>query len=142
MSRLIDMTDRRFFIPVNVAVIDYIRQANPSAHSDLGEMLIGLGRALPRAGIYCPNYKICAYVVLHDADNRIFAFAGGMLDLSFRLPPALHGDALDEGHGRPSPIGGEWFDFPVFRTGTARASDAQLSSYCAAAQHHVATLPL
>jgi hypothetical protein len=142
MTWLIDVTDQRFKISVNAAVIDHIGRTNPFAHSDLGQKLIELGRALPGAVAYCPDYRACAYVLLHDADNRIFAFAGGMLDLSFRLSPALHGEALDEGHGRPSPIGGEWFDFPVFRMGAARASEAQLSRYCAAAQHHVATLPL
>jgi len=135
MSRLIDITDQRFWTPVNLAVIDHIRQANPFAHSDLGDMLAGLGRALPGAGVYCPNFKIYAYVLLHDADNRIFAFAGGMRDLSFRLPPALHGEALEQRHGRQSRIAGDWLDVAAFAEGGAR-----LSGYCAAAQSHVATL--
>jgi len=142
MTWLIDVTDARFRIPVNAAVIDHIGRTNPFAHSDLGQKLIELGRVLPGAVAYCPDYKACAYVLLHDADNKVFAFAGGMHDLSFRLPPALHGEALDEGHGRRSRIGGDWFDFPVFRVGATSASEAQLSSYCAAAQRHVATLPL
>jgi hypothetical protein len=142
MTWLIDVTDQRFKIPVNAAVIDHIGQANPFAHSDLGEKLIGLGRALPGAGVYCPNFKICAYVLLHVADNRIFAFAGGMRDLSFRLPPALHGEVLEGGHGRRSPIGGEWFDFAVFPAGgTTPAGEAVLAYYCLAAQRHVAALP-
>lgn len=141
MTSMIDITDGRFKIPVNAAVIGYIGQANPSAHSDLGEKLIGLGRALPGSGAYCPNYKICAYVLLHDADNRIFAFADGMRDLSFRLPPALDGEVLDEGHGRRSRIGGEWFDFAAFPTGgDTLEGEALLASYCAAAKRHVATL--
>jgi len=142
MSRLIDMTDQRFWIPINAAVIDHIRQANPSAHSDLGDMLAGLGRALPGASVYCPNYKICAYVVLHDADNRIFAFAGGMRDLSFRLPQALVGEALEKDHGQQSRIAGDWLDVAAFpRGGATLASEARLAGYCAAAQRHVATLP-
>ena len=141
MTWLIDVTDRRFKIPVNAAVIDHIGQTNPFAHSDLGEKLIGLGRALPGAGLYCPNFKNCAYVLLHDADNRIFAFAGGMRDLSFRLPPVLHGEVLAEGHGRRSRIGGEWFDFAAFSAAsTTPAGEALLASYCAAAKRHVVTL--
>ena len=141
MSRLIDMTDRRFWISVNVAVIDHIREGNPFAHSDLGQKLIDLARGLPGASVYCPNFKAYAYVLLHDADNRIFAFAGGMRDLSFRLPPAIHGEVLDGGYGGRSRIGGEWFDFAAFpRGGSTPDSEARLSGYCAAALRHVVTL--
>ena len=141
MSRLIDITDRRFWIPVNVAVIDHIREANPFAHSDLGQKLIDLGRDSPGASVYCPNFKAYAYVLLHDADSRVFAFAGGMRDLSFRLPPAMHGEVLDGDLGRRSRIGGEWFDFAAFpRGGMTPESEARLSGYCAAAQRHVATV--
>ena len=141
MSRLIDMTDPRFNIPVNAAVIGHIREANPFAHSDLGQKLIELGRGLPGASVYCPNFKACAYVLLHDADNRIFAFAGGMRDLSFRLPPSLLGEALEKNHGRQSRIVGDWLDVAAFPQGGATPdSEARLSGYCAAAQRHVATL--
>ena len=141
MTWLIDLTDERFKILVNADVIDYIGEANPFAHSDLGQKLIDLGRVLPGAGVYSPNFKICAYVVLHDAGSRIFGLAAGMRDLSFRLPPALQGDLLGQGHGRRSRIGGEWFDFAVFPPGgLTPAGEARLAHYCATAQDYAATL--
>lgn len=54
MTWLIDLTDERFKILVNADVIDYIGEANPFAHSDLGQKLIDLGRVLPGAGVYSP----------------------------------------------------------------------------------------
>jgi hypothetical protein len=89
LAWLIDLTERRFKIPVNADVIDYIERANPFAHSDLGQKLIDLNRGLSGANVYCPNFKVCAHVLLHDAANVIFAFAADRRDLSFRLPAAM-----------------------------------------------------
>jgi hypothetical protein len=47
MAFLIDLTDERFKIPANRAVIEYIRRENPFAHSDVGALLIALGRLVP-----------------------------------------------------------------------------------------------
>jgi hypothetical protein len=47
MTFLVDLTDERFKIPANLAVIEYIRRANPFAHSDIGAMLIQLAKLVP-----------------------------------------------------------------------------------------------
>ena len=87
MTLLIDLTDERFKIPANRAVIEYIRRENPFAHSDIGDMLIRLGKLVPGAQYYCPSFSSLAYVVLHTKANVIFAIAIGMLKIDFRLPP-------------------------------------------------------
>ena len=141
MTWLIDLTDQRFKIPVNADVIGYIADANPFAHSDLGQKLIDLGRELSAAGVYSPNFKMYAYVLLHNAANVIFAFAADMRDLSFRLPPALHDEVLALGEVRRSRIGGEWFDFAAFPpAGSTAAGGQRLVHYGAMAQRHAAML--
>lgn len=140
MTWLIDMTDRRFMIPVNVAIVDHIRRANPFAHSDLGQKLIDLGKALPGVSAYSPSYKAYAYVVLHDEADRIFAFAGGMQDLSFRLPADLAKELVEVGAGRLSAIGGDWVEVPVYRLGVVNADDALLARCARSAHEYVRAL--
>jgi len=100
MSFLIDLTDERFKIPANQAVIDYIRRENPFAHSDIGAELIRLAKLVPDAQYYCPSFSSLAYVALHTKANIVFAIAIGMLKIDFRLSPALVSEAM--GGGGPS----------------------------------------
>ncbi len=141
MTYLIDLTDERFKIPVNTDVINYIRSANPFAHSDLGQKLIDLNGELPLSSVYCPSFRNCAYVILHDSRNVIFGFAADMRELSFRLPPALFDQAMALGHGKASRIGGDWLDLAAFpRSGQNAAGQGLLARYRIAAQRHAATL--
>jgi hypothetical protein len=137
---LIDLTDQRFKIPANADVVGYIARANPFAHSDLGQRLIDLKGTLSEATVYSPSFKICAYVVLHNPANVIFAFAADMRDLSFRLPPAMHGEMLALGRANPSRIGGEWLDIAAFPSRQTTESEQRLADYCAAALRHAAML--
>jgi hypothetical protein len=140
MTWLIDMTDRRFMIPVNATIVDHIRRANPFAHSDLGQKLLDLGKALPGAGAYSPSFRACAYVVLHDEADRIFAFAGGMHDLSFRLDRDLTQELVADGTAWPSAIGGDWIEVPVYRLGMTNADDALLARCGRSAREYVRAL--
>ena len=139
MTWLIDMTDRRFMIPVNVAIVDHIRRVNPFAHSDLGQKLLDLGKTLTGGGAYSPSFKACAYVVLYDEADRIFAFAGGMHELSFRLPAELAREIVGGGAARLSAIGGDWIEVPVYRPGVRNADDALLGRCVKSAREHVRT---
>jgi hypothetical protein len=47
VTRFIDLTDAKFKTPINAAVMNYIRRANPSAHSDVGDNLMEIGKASP-----------------------------------------------------------------------------------------------
>ena len=108
---LIDLTDPRFLIDANEDVVRFIRVANPFAHSDVGIVLLELGKEISGARDYSPSYRSCAYVVLHTDASRIFAIAHGQRGLSFRLPLEMHPEAIAEG-GEPVPrIGPEWVGF-------------------------------
>jgi hypothetical protein len=131
---LIDITEERFKIPANHAVIEYIRCENPFAHSDIGDKLIKLAKRIPSTHYYCPSFASCAYVVLHTNANVIFAIALGMLSIEFRLPAALVSDAVANGNGKASPIGDDWLSVSPFPRGlAASANDARLLQWCTAA---------
>ena len=111
---LIDFTDDRFKIPVNAAVIEFIRRTSPFAHSDVGSILLDLRKWLPGVEAYCPSYGSCAYVVLHDDAHRIFAIAYGQRGLALRLDPSSYATALDDGGTREPIIGADWLSFTAF----------------------------
>ena len=102
---LIDVTDARFMIPANASVIEFIRRTNPFAHSDVGSLLLDLGKRLPGSHAYCPSYGSCAYVVLHNDADR---------GLAFRLAPASAAAAPDDGGTPESKIGPDWFAFEPY----------------------------
>lgn len=108
---LIDMTDPRFLVAANEDVIEFIRRANPFAHSDVGSLLLDLGKQLTGAHAYSPSYKQCAYVVLHTEASRIFAIAYGQRGLAFRLATSSYGDALADQGTAAADIGPDWVAF-------------------------------
>jgi len=141
MTFLIDLTDERFKIPANRAVIEYIRRENPSAHSDIGDELIRLAKLVPGAQYYCPRFSSLAYVVLHTKANLIFAIAIGMLKIDFRLSPALVGEAMGRGEAEHSYIGADWLSVRPFPRGEPRAVvDARLNRWCEAAFRYAQAL--
>ena len=113
---LIDVTDPRFLIAANEHVIEFVRRTNPFAHTDVGIPLLELAKELPGAHAYCPSYKSCAYVVLHNDANRIFGIAYSQRGLAFRLAPVAYAAALDD-DGSPAPtIGPDWLSFAAYDT--------------------------
>lgn len=128
------MTEARFKTAPNAEIIDHIRKANPFAHSDLGERLIALQKQLGTGSVFCPSYPSCAFVVLHDQANTVFAFAGGMREISFLLPPALRDELLRQGAVMVSRIGPSWIDVAAFSPDAM----SQLESCCASAFAHTA----
>ena len=141
MTLLIDATDERFKIPANRAVIEYIRRENPFAHSDIGDLLIRLGKLVPGAQYYCPSFSSLAYVVLHTRANVIFAIAIGMLKIDFRLPSALVSRATGRGEGAHSYVGADWLSVRPFPRGEPRAEvDTRLSRWCEGAYQYAQAL--
>ena len=108
---LIDATDSRFFIAGNDDVIEFIRRVNPFAHSDVGSLLLDLGKKIEGAQAYSPSYKQYAYVVLHTDGSRIFAIAYGQRGLAFRLSPPSVEAALADGGVAADDIGRDWIAF-------------------------------
>jgi hypothetical protein len=74
-------------------------------------------------------------VLLHDPANTVFAFAGGMRDISFLLPPALGEELQRSGLAAASSIGPSWMDVAAFTGGAM----ALLERCCAAAFAHSAS---
>jgi hypothetical protein len=143
MTFLIDVTDERFKISANQAVIEYIRRENPFAHSDIGDMLIRLGKLVPGAQYYCPSFSSLAYVVLHTKANVIFAIAIGMLKIDFRLPPALVSRTTGIGEGAHPYVGADWLSIRPFPRGEPRAEvDTRLNRWCEAAYQYAQALAL
>jgi len=108
---LIDMTDPRFIVAGNEDVIGFIRRVNPFAHSDVGSLLLDLGKKLDGAHAYSPSYKQYAYVVLHTDASRVFAIAYGQRGLAFRLSPSSYAAALADDGSPAEDIGCDWVKF-------------------------------
>jgi hypothetical protein len=108
---LSDLTDARFSIAANDDVLAFVRRTNPSAHSDVGDVLFRLGKQIAGASVYCPSTASYAYVVLHTADDRIFAIAFGRRGLAFRLAVSSHADAIADGGVMIPDIGPDWVQF-------------------------------
>jgi hypothetical protein len=138
MTRLIDLTDAKFKIQVNEAVVDYIGRANPFAHSDVGGKLIELAKGVAGAHAYSPDYRACAYVVLHSDANVIFAMASGMSSIAFRLPQAAAREASAD-RAAPCDIGKGWLAFDPFGR-PSKPGEGVLVKWCLAACRYAQTL--
>ena len=112
---LIDVTDARFSIPDNADVLEFIRRANPFAHSDVGSILFDLRKQISGVQSYCPSVSSFAYVVLHTASNRIFAIAFGQRGLAFRLDAPGYDEAIANGGKPASAIGPDWVEIDPWR---------------------------
>jgi hypothetical protein len=131
---LIELTDARFKIPANAEVIDFITRVNPFAHSDVADRLIESSNGLPGSEEYCPAPANCAYVILHDPGNRVFAIAYDQRGLAFRLPPERVPDALSDRGARQPDIGTDWVRFEPWRLGEPSTTTLdRLKRWCAIA---------
>ncbi|HKW52377.1 MAG TPA: hypothetical protein VJO12_01705 [Stellaceae bacterium] len=130
MAFLIDLTDDKFKIPGNEAVIGFIRRANPFAHTDPAGKLAQLGKAVAGVRIYVPSPRSASYLALHADANVIFAPAFGMKTIALRLPP----DVLAQGGAPFLDIGEDWLSVEAFRAPAASAAwDAMLQRWVEAA---------
>jgi len=137
---LIDLTDARFLIASNDDVMAFVRRTSPSAHSDVGSVLLSLGKQIVGSHAYCPSYRSMAYVVLHTESSRIFAIAFGQRGLAFRLATRTIAEALADG-GTPAPeIGSDWVSFPPWSPKDPAAGNARLARWSAAAFQNAASI--
>ena len=131
---LIDMTDPRFLVAGNDEVIEFIRRVNPFAHSDVGSLLLDLGKKIAGTHAYSPSYKQCAYVVLHSEASRIFAIAYGQRGLAFRLSPRAYATALTDDGSPADEIGHDWVKFDPWNPNVPTAArQARLERWTAQA---------
>jgi hypothetical protein len=127
---LIDLTDERFKIPYNDGVMTFVRNTNPSAHSDVGSVLLELGKTIPGAVAYCPSYGSLAYVVLHTASDHIFAIAFGQRRLAFRLAPSVLTDAVADCGTLAPDIGPDWVSFDPWDPKAKAGDKDRLRRWC------------
>ena len=80
--------DRRFVTPANADVLRFLRQGNPSAHSEVAEELIRSGASLPGVHHYCPDPARDAFVVLHLEDPTIVGWRSA-IPLSPSIVPSF-----------------------------------------------------
>jgi hypothetical protein len=108
----------------------FVRQANPFAHSDVGSVLLVLGKTIPGAYAYSPSYASHAYVVLHTDQNQIFAIAFGQRGLAFRLAEAAHAAALADGGTRAPEVGQAWIRFDLWELNASAGARERLRHWC------------
>jgi hypothetical protein len=125
----------------NRAIIAYLEQYHPSAHSDLGSELFTASADIPERQWYSPSIKQYAYVVLHTPSAIIYALAAGMRQLTFRLPSAELANALADGGKVNALIGDEWIAFDPFRVDRKMAQNrAALKHWCEVAHQYALSL--
>jgi len=129
---LIDLTDARFHVAGNEDVLEFVRRTNPFAHSDVGSLLLELGKGIRGSRAYSPSYAQYAYVVLHTDACQIVAIAFGQRGLAFRLAPASRAAALADGGVDASDIGSGWVSFDPWNPHLSGAVQrARLERWCA-----------
>lgn len=97
----------------NRAVLGFIEPM--SAHSDVGEALIGSLTAVGDAQVFCPDASNYRYLVV-STRGIIFALALGMGTVGYRLAPRFLEIALRTGAEPIEAAGPEWVKFELFRS--------------------------
>jgi hypothetical protein len=113
-------TLKRFSLPENEQLIQYLEHHSPSAHSDLGILLFNAVKHLPGAEVFGPNITACSYVFAHTKTGIAFAVAIGMRTLALRLP---------QPHPKTQPftdISPDWHQFDPFNPTLKRDESQRL----------------
>lgn len=100
--------------PENQQIITFLKQYQPSAHTDMVQLLVNATKDLSDINFYCPDTDNHAYYLAHTPDGVIFAAAIGMSALMYRLPKQSMSSALVKGGEIFSEIGEPWVSFNPF----------------------------
>lgn len=126
--------DERFSTVSNAETLRYLRQTNPSAHSDVAEELVRAGAGVTGVRSYCPDPSRYAFAVLYLGDLTIIGLAFGMSGLAFRLPQARLAEALRDGDAVADELEPAWVRFqPWNNHETLGRSRQRLARWCAVA---------
>jgi hypothetical protein len=126
--------DDRFCTETNADVVSFLRQARPSAHSDVAEELTRAGAGIPGLRSHCPDSSRYAFVALYLEDLTIVALAFGMSGLAFRLPADRVSEALRAGGAIAADLGPGWVRFqPWTDRETLAQSRERLTHWCSIA---------
>jgi hypothetical protein len=100
--------------PENQQIIKFLKAFQPSAHTDIVQLLVKSVSDLPDVQFYCPDTDNHAYYLAHTRDGVIFAAAIGMSALMFRIPPQSMSEALQKGGEVFQEVGEPWVSFNPF----------------------------
>ncbi len=100
--------------PENQQIIKFLKAFQPSAHTDIVQLLVQSATDLPDVQFYCPDTDNHAYYLAHTRDGVIFAAAIGMSALMFRIPKSSMSEALQKGGEIFQEVGEPWVSFNPF----------------------------
>jgi len=100
--------------PENQQMIEFLKLYQPSAHSDIVQLLVKSTEDLSSIKFYCPDTDNHAYYLAHTPDGVIFAAAIGLSALMYRLPKQSMSGALVKGGEIFKEIGEPWVSFNPF----------------------------
>jgi hypothetical protein len=100
--------------PENQQIIKFLKAFQPSAHTDIVQLLVQSVSDLPDVQFYCPDTDNHAYYLAHTHDGVIFAAAIGMSALMFRIPQSSMSEALQKGAEVFQEVGEPWVSFNPF----------------------------
>lgn len=98
----------------NEQMINFLKQYQPSAHTDIVQLLVESTSDLGSIKFYCPDTDNHAYYLAHTPEGVIFAAAIGMSALMYRLPKQSMSGALVKGGEIFKEIGEPWVSFNPF----------------------------
>ncbi len=101
-------------LPENEQIISFLKQYQPSAHTDIVRLLVESAADLKNTRFYCPDTDNHAYYLAHTPDGVIFAAAIGLSALMYRLPKQSMSAALVGGGEIFKDIGEPWVSFNPF----------------------------
>ena len=113
--------------PENQQIIDFLKQYQPSAHTDIVQLLVESTNELASIKFYCPDTDNHAYYLAHTPDGVIFAAAIGMSALMYRLPKQSMSGALVKGGEIFKEVGEPWISFNPFWPDEEKKSQFSMS---------------
>lgn len=126
----------------NESMIAFLKQHQPSAHSDIVQLLVKSAEELPDIKFYCPDTDNHAYYLAHTRGGVMFGAAIGLSALMFRLPRQAVSGALVKGGEIFKEIGDDWVSFNPFWPEDEKNENilAEMKHWCKLAYHYAASL--
>jgi len=132
--------------PENETMISFLKQYQPSAQTDMVDLLVKSSELLPDVQFYCPDTDNHAYYLAHTDKGVIFAAAIGLSALMYRLPKSAMSGALVKGGEILKEVGDSWVSFNPFwpeKEKPEKENNHQLQEYqqmCKLAYHYALSM--
>lgn len=128
--------------PENQQIIGFLKQYQPSAHTDLVQRLVESCKELPQIKFYCPDTDNYAYYLAHTPNGVVFAAAIGLSALMYRLPKQAMSGAIVKGGEIFKDIGEPWVSFNPFwpeDQSLNKVNAAEMKQWCKLAYYYAMT---